>query len=69
VEDRDMRARLIEIAGGLVLGLVLFGASVGVTVVMGRLIEVRAGADASRGRKSAPSWSALTGGAPGEVGR
>lgn len=43
-----MRARLIEIAGGLLLGLVLLGAAVGATLVMGRFIEARAAADAPR---------------------
>ncbi len=42
-----MRARLIEIAGGLLVGLVLLAASVGVTVVMGRLIAVDVRADVS----------------------
>jgi F0F1-type ATP synthase membrane subunit c/vacuolar-type H+-ATPase subunit K len=42
-----MRARLIEIAGGLFLGLALLAASVGATVIMGRFIGERAGTDAS----------------------
>ena len=42
-----MRARLIEIAGGLLVGLVLLAASVGVTAVMGRLIEAEVLARAS----------------------
>ena len=41
-----MRAKLIEIAGGLLVGLALLAASVGVTVVMGRLIEVEAEVEA-----------------------
>ncbi len=35
-----MRARPIEIASGLLVGLVLMGASLGATVVMRRLIEI-----------------------------
>ncbi len=34
-----MRARMFEIGGGLLLGLMLMGASVGAMSVMGRLIE------------------------------
>ncbi len=37
-----MRARLIEIAGGLLLGLVLLGSSVAVTLTVGRLVDPRA---------------------------
>jgi len=40
-----MRVKLFEIVGGLVLGLVLLAASVGVTVVMGRVIGNSAAAD------------------------
>jgi len=36
-----MRTRLIEIAGGLLLGLVLMGASLGAAVIMGRFVEAR----------------------------
>jgi len=36
-----MRTRLIELAGGLFLGLVLMGASLGAAVIMGRLVEAR----------------------------
>ncbi len=34
-----MRTRLIEIAGGFLLGLVLMGASLGAMVIVGRLVE------------------------------
>jgi hypothetical protein len=40
-----MRAKLVEIAGGLFLGLVLLAASVGVTVVIGRVTGNTAAAD------------------------
>ncbi len=40
MKERNRRARLIEIAGGLLVGLVLMAASVGATVIMGRLIEI-----------------------------
>ena len=41
-----MRTRLIEIAGGLLLGLDLMGASLGATVIMGRAVKTRVDAGA-----------------------